>query len=156
MKPARHHLADGDLVSGAVLAALGVYIVATASQWPLTTVDGPGAGFFPAVYGALLLVLSLVLIAGRMRRAASVSEPTDWRGIGRAFGTWAAFVAAIGLMVPLGFTISFGLMAWFIVTVIFGKSVLAGGLTAILSSAGFYLLFVMALGVDLPVGMLGV
>ena len=51
-------LARGDVVSGAVLAGLGVFIVLEARRWEYLAPDGPGPGFFPMWYGIALIALS--------------------------------------------------------------------------------------------------
>ena len=52
---------DGEALAGAALAALGVHIVRQALGWEIMGPDGPGPGFFPFGYGALMIVLSLGL-----------------------------------------------------------------------------------------------
>lgn len=147
---------NGDFWSGLVLAALGAYIVNTARAWDYMSEDGPGAGFFPTWYGSLMIVLSLVLVGQSVLRRGNgpAPKPVRWREIGRAFTCWIAFVAAIALMNVLGFTVSFALLTWFIITVMAGKSqrlaipIAAGG------AALFYVIFVVALEISLPTGYL--
>ena len=76
----------GEVISGAVLAALGVYIFVQSRAYDYYTPDGPGPGFFPLWYGVAMVVLSLALIVsqrpqGRRRAAASTGA-----AIGRALG----------------------------------------------------------------------
>jgi len=61
----------GDIVSGAALAGLGVFIIVEARGWEYLGPDGPGPGFFPLWYGIALLVLSLLLIGWSVRRDAA-------------------------------------------------------------------------------------
>jgi putative tricarboxylic transport membrane protein len=147
-------LRDGELISGALLAALGVYIFLQARAWDYYTADGPGPGFFPSWYGVAMVVLSLALIVGRLR-SASAGSSIDWPSARRAFSTWAAFAIAVALMGPLGFLISFALLTFFMVVVIFKRPLVTAGVTAVLTALGFYLIFPLALSIELPTGVLG-
>jgi putative tricarboxylic transport membrane protein len=152
----RSSLRDGDVISGAVLAALGVYIVLEARNWTYSGPEGPGPGFFPTWYGLGMVALSLVLIVSKLtRRSGEESEARNWRDVGRALATWLAFVASAAFLKPLGFLISFSLLTFFIVAFIFRRSLVTAVTTAALSGAAFHLLFPVALSVDLPKGFLG-
>ena len=144
---------SGDFWSGLVLAALGAYIVVQARGWSYLGEEGPGAGFFPLWYGGAIVVLSLVLVAGAVARPAR-REPVRWGDVGRALGCWAAFVACIAAMPFLGFVLSFALLTWFIVKVMAGQ----GHRRALALAAGmalaFHALFVLALDLALPRGLL--
>src|SRR5262249_47572898 len=48
---------DGDVISGAVLSALGLFIFLRAHQWDYSGPDGPGPGFFPTWYGLGMIAL---------------------------------------------------------------------------------------------------
>jgi putative tricarboxylic transport membrane protein len=146
---------DGDVVSGAVLSALGLFIFLQAHQWDYSGPDGPGPGFFPTWYGLGMIALSLVMIAQKVHKGAAVAGAIDWPAAARGFGTWAAFTLSVALYKPLGFTLSFGLLTGFIVAVIFRRSLLAAALTGAGLSAAFYLVFAVALDVALPTGWLG-
>ena len=65
---------NGEVISGAVLAALGVYIFLQSRAWDYYTADGPGPGFFPTWYGVAIVALSLALIVntGVPAMAASI------------------------------------------------------------------------------------
>jgi putative tricarboxylic transport membrane protein len=146
---------DADVISGAVLAALGVYIVTRAQDWAYSGPDGPGPGFFPTWYGVGIIALSLLLIGNKIAGGRSENGAFDWQGTGRALMAWGAFAACAWLLKPLGFILSFGLLVFFIVKVIFGRSLVSAGLTAVGTTAAFYLVFSAALGVSLPTGVLG-
>jgi putative tricarboxylic transport membrane protein len=150
----RSVLRDGELISGALLAALGVYIFLQAHAWNYYTADGPGPGFFPSWYGVAMVVLSLGLIVSRLR-SSKAATAIDWPAAGRALSTWAAFALAVALMGPLGFLLSFALLTFFVVTVVFRKPLATAGATAVLTALGFYLIFPLALSIELPTGVLG-
>jgi putative tricarboxylic transport membrane protein len=148
---------DADVLSGSVLAALGIYIVTEASKWEAYTAGGPGPGFFPIWYGVGIVALSLALVASKIFGAAnSEGKGIDWTGAWRVLGTWAMFAISAALLEPLGFVASFALLTFFLVTVTFGQSILVAVLTTVGCTGVFYLVFPVALGVTLPVGLLGV
>ena len=146
---------SGDLWSGVALAALGAYIVIQARQWEYLGPEGPGPGFFPLWYGVAILGLSVLLIGSHLRRGSERGNPTDWVRLGRALSTWLALAVSVALFKPLGFVISFALLTYFIVAVMYRRPLKTAALVAIASAAGFYLVFDRALGVPLPIGILG-
>lgn len=147
----------GDVISGALLAGVGVFIVVEARKWEYIGLDGPGPGFFPLWYGLAMVALSLLLIVTSfLRRPGNAKgERINWREVGNAMLTWFAFVLCVGLLKPLGFMLSFALLTFFIVTVMYRRSLVTAALTAVGCSAGFYLVFPLALQVSLPIGILG-
>jgi putative tricarboxylic transport membrane protein len=146
---------SGDLWSGISLALLGLYIVVQARQWDYMTDEGPGAGFFPLWYGIGMVVLSLVLVAGAMRSRGTWRVTIDRRATGRALTTWGALALSIAAFSVLGFVISFALLCFFIVAVMYRRPLRVAAAVAVLNAAGFYLVFPLALGVSLPTGLLG-
>ncbi len=147
----------GDVISGAVLAALGVYIITEARNWSFTSSEGPGPAFFPIWYGVAMVVLSLLLVAGSVLRPSvnKGTAPTNWQGIGRALTVWAAFAASVALLNVIGFLMSFALLTLFIMVVMYGRPLKQSVIAAVGNAVGFYLVFVLALGLSLPVGPLG-
>jgi putative tricarboxylic transport membrane protein len=154
---------NGEVLSAAVLAALGVYITMEARTWVYYGEDGPGPAFFPIWYGIAMVVLSLVLIAttvgneakGAKGDAQPEAEAPDWLGIRRALITWAAFAICAFLMNWLGFMIAFAILTFFIITFVFRQPPVMAGVTAVVTALGFYLLFPLALSVALPTGVFG-
>ncbi len=133
-----------DFWSGLALGALGGYIVYTARGWEYLGQDGPGPGFFPLWYGIAMLILSLPLVL--KGEGASVS----WQGAGRAFATWGAFAVSVAVLKVVGFLISFAVLTFFIVAVMYRRPPAIAALVAIGVVAGFYLVFPIALGLALP------
>lgn len=148
-------LKHGDVISGAVLAALGVYIVMQSRAWDYSTLDGPGPGFFPFWYGVAMVGLSLLLIVNVVRNGAETQDAIDWSATGRALGTWLAFALSVALMEWLGFLIAFALLTFFIIAVIFRRPPLTAALVAIIAALAFHLIFPVALSVALPAGPFG-
>ena len=150
-------MSRGDVWSGGVLATLGSYVVFAASQWEYLGPDGPGPGFFPLWYGVALVVLSLsVVIGGLRKRLAKTGDARERRHeIGRALAVWGALAASSALLSVLGFLLSFALLTGFIICVMYGRPLRTGLAAAVLGALGFYLVFPVALEVALPVGMMG-
>jgi putative tricarboxylic transport membrane protein len=146
---------SGDLWSGLALAALGLYIVIQARQWEYLSPEGPGAGFFPLWYGVAMLALAAALVVSSLRRGFPGGKSVDWRRVGRALSTWFALVVSVALFKPLGFVISFALLTYFIVAVMYRRPLKIAAFAAAASAAGFYLVFRLALDLPLPVGALG-
>jgi putative tricarboxylic transport membrane protein len=151
----QNYLRNGDVISGAALAALGTYIVIQARVWPYYGFDGPGPGFFPVWYGILMILLSLGLIVGTVRAPKAEAKKIDTVGIRRALTVWAAFVACLIVMGILGFVISFALFTIFVVAYTFQRPLLTAVLTGVVSSLAFYVLFAKVLQVQLPTGLIG-
>jgi putative tricarboxylic transport membrane protein len=146
-------LQKGDVISGAVLAALGVFIITHSRAWDYYTLDGPGPGFFPFWYGVAMVVLSLLLIVNSARNGDS--KGVDWSATGRAMTTWLAFALSVALMDFLGFLISFAVLAFFLVAVIFRRPFMTATVVAVASALAFHLVFPVALSVPLPTGPFG-
>ena len=150
MKP---FVRSGDFWSGLALAALGTFIVVTAHRWDYMTEEGPGAGFFPMWYGGAMIALSLALTLGSVVRPSKRAQ-VRWQDVSRAIVAWVAFVVSVALMPVLGFVISFALLTAFVVKVMCGEKLRTALIVAISGSAGFYLLFEVALELSLPHGIL--
>ncbi|MCW5576399.1 MAG: tripartite tricarboxylate transporter TctB family protein [Burkholderiales bacterium] len=145
---------NGDVLSGLVLAALGVYVIIEARGWNYMSEEGPGPGFFPLWYGIAMVVLSLALVLNAAMRPAA-GAPVDWRCVGRALLAWACFAASVALMQPLGFLLALALLTLFVVAVMYGQPLKIAMAAAVGNAVVFHLLFVLALDLSLPVGPLG-
>jgi putative tricarboxylic transport membrane protein len=150
------HLNRGEVVSGVVLAALGVFVVTEAARWEYLGPDGPGPGFFPMWYGMAMVALAAVLVVQNvMSRAAVAGKPANWREVGRVLVAWGGFVVSVALLKLLGFILSFGLFVLFVVAGLYRRPLRVAIAVAVGCAAGFYLVFPFALDVRLPIGILG-
>jgi hypothetical protein len=103
-----------------------------------------------------MLALSIGLVASNARRKPDPDAATvAWGETGRALGVWLALLVCIAMFKLLGFVISFGLLCFFIVAVMYRRPLALAAMVALAGSAGFYFLFPFALGVALPVGVFG-
>ena len=139
---------NADLWSGLALVALAAYVVVQASGWDYSGPDGPGAGFFPLWYGIVMLVLAAALVASSLLHG----EPkrVDWRGAGRALAVSAALAVSVLLYKLAGFVVGFAALAFFIVWVMYRRPWPLAAAVAIGLAGGFYLVFPLLLGVNLP------
>jgi putative tricarboxylic transport membrane protein len=149
-----HFTRKGDFWSGLALAALGVYILSQAFGWSYMDEDGPGPGFFPRWYGALMVALSLLLVAGAVLKNDPRSPSPKWSEMRRAMVCWMALVACVAAMKYLGFIVSFGALTWFIVAIMFRRPQTVALSLAVGGAVGFYALFVWVMEMRLPVGTL--
>jgi putative tricarboxylic transport membrane protein len=147
------HILSGDVISGALLAALGTYITVTADTWTILAQDGPGPGFFPLIYGVILLVASLGLVLmGLFKGPAARQEPLDWVGIRKALGIWVVFALMVPIMKYLGFLIALGLLILFFLRAIYPWRPVPSLIASVLTPVGFFIIFPTLLHVELPVG----
>jgi putative tricarboxylic transport membrane protein len=149
-------LKTGDIVSGAALAGLGIFIIFEARRWEYLGPDGPGPGFFPLWYGIALVALSVLLVGMSLaQRAREPGGAVNWREVGRALAAWAGLAACVGLLKVLGFLLAFGFFTFFLVAVMYRRTFATAAAVSLGMALGFYLLFPVALNVALPVGLLG-
>ena len=145
----------GDIVSGALLAGLGLFIVFEARSWDYMGADGPGPGFFPLWYGVLIVALSLLLVVTSCKRGTPAGKPVNWQQVGRVLSAWLGLALCVGLLNVLGFLIAFGLFTFFLVYWMYRRPLMPAIGVAIGVCLGFYLVFPLALNVGLPVVKLG-
>ena len=147
---------SGDIVSGAVLTGLGIFIISEAWRWEYLGPDGPGPGFFPLWYGVCMVGLALVLVVMSLAQGARMpGKPVNWREVSRALTAWAGLALCVGLLKVLGFLLAFGLFTFFLVAVMYRRPLATALAVSVGTSMGFWLLFPLALNVALPVGKLG-
>jgi putative tricarboxylic transport membrane protein len=140
--------AQADFYSGLALGALGAYIMVQAWRWEYLGQDGPGPGFFPLWYGFAMAALSLGLVVSSVLRKDR--EIVDWRGAGRAFAVWLALAVSVAGLKLAGFFISFAVLTFFLVAVMYRRPLRLAAIVALAGAAAFYLVFPLMLGVRLP------
>lgn len=155
-----------DIVSGALLAAVGAYAGYKAWGFGLGQLHEPGAGFFPFVGAALIAgcgaVIALRGLIGKMRgtlRAAAAAGPALAAAAGGGWKLWAcvATLVAYAIALPLiGFALSTFLMLGALCRLDSRTSWTGTLACAVLGSAGFWLVFVRGLGVNFPPSLLGI
>jgi putative tricarboxylic transport membrane protein len=147
----------GNLISGACLAAFGIYVISVAAKLPYVSDVGPGPGFFPLWLGIGMVLLAswLILTSAGFASAKTSNEATSWKGSGRSLAGWLALIVTVALLGKLGFGLSFILLTVFLIVALDRRPLrLAVGIAVALTAA-FYLIFVAALEVSLPKGPWG-
>jgi putative tricarboxylic transport membrane protein len=151
----------GELALSILLLVLGVYVVVDA-----TTIAIPGSSntvgprFFPYLVGVATAVVGTLLGIRVLRGDQGPGEEgedidpnaaTSWRAVGiitLAFLAHALLINVVGW--PLAVTAMFGAVAWALGARGVVRPLLAGGITSVV----IWLVFVKALGVVLPGGIL--
>ena len=139
---------NADLWSGLALALLAGYIILQAARWDYMGPDGPGAGFFPLWYGIAMLALAAALVVSSLVRREP--ESVDWRGTGRALAASGALAVAVVLFKLAGFVVGFAALAFFVVAVMYRRPWQVSAAVAAGLAGGFYVVFQLLLGVNLP------
>ncbi len=147
----------GNLISGACLAAFGVYVISVASKLPYVSEVGPGPGFFPLWLGIGLVLFAscLMFAAFSTSRNGAKSESQSLKATVRALAGWLAMMIAIALFAWIGFSLSFVLLTIFLIVALDRRPVLLALGVGLGLAAAFYLIFVVALDVSLPVASWG-
>ena len=142
----------GNLISGACLAAFGIYVISVATKLPYVSEVGPGPGFFPLWIGIGLVIFAACLMFGSVSPSKQIAqtEPQAWRAIGRALAGWLSMMTAIFLFASIGFGLSFVLLTTFLIVVLDRRPVLLALGVGIGLAVIFHLIFVVALDVSLP------
>jgi putative tricarboxylic transport membrane protein len=139
-----------------VLTGIGIYIVIEALGWEYLGPDGPGPGFFPLWYGLAIIVFSVLLVATSVvRRERVAAASINWGEVRWALLAWAGLAVSVGLLKLMGFMLAFVLFTFFLVYVVYRRPIGPAIVVSVCTAAGFYLIFPLALGVDLPTGFLG-
>ncbi|MGY1827103.1 MULTISPECIES: tripartite tricarboxylate transporter TctB family protein [unclassified Blastococcus] len=144
------------------LGALGVLVVVQAFLLPESLIArGPvGPRTVPLVVGGLLLVVAVVLAVDILRGGRGEPEGgedidltgrSDWRTIAVLV---AAFLANALLIEPLGWPVSGAILFWGSAFALGSRHYVRDAVIAVVLSVGSWYLFVLGLGIALPVGVL--
>jgi putative tricarboxylic transport membrane protein len=151
----------GEVALTGLLLVIGVYLIIDAGR---ITVPGSantvGPRFFPYLVGGATVVVAVLLGLRVLRGDQGPEEggedvdlhvPTSWRAVGIITVAFLAHALLINLVGwPLAVTSMFGVVAWALGARGIIRPLLAGGITSVV----IWLLFVKALGVVLPGGIL--
>ena len=159
--PAERGRNYGELALAVLLLLLGLYVVLDGRT---ITIPGSsntvGPRFFPYLVGGATMLVGALLALRILRGDQGPEEdgedidpdaPTSWRAVGIisvAFLAHALLINVVGW--PLAVTAMFGVVAWSLGARGIVRPLLAGGITSVL----IWLVFVKALGVVLPGGVL--
>ena len=146
-----------DIVSGIAVAAFGLYVTVESARLDYVSEYGPGPGFLPLWLGIGLLMLAAYLTVSNLVRPATepVKKPQSWMAPGRVLSGWLAVMLAIFLLPRIGFSASLALLTIFLIVALERGSVWTAVGVGFALAGGFYLIFIFALGISLPVGPWG-
>jgi len=150
-------LNKSELVAALLLIGVGVFVLMHAWDWPYLTADGPGPGFFPLWIGICIIALAALLVVLQVVHTINQGavSATNWAGAGRVLGGWSGLMLCIALLQPAGFVVSFLLLVMILVMAVFRRTFLSALIVGVSASAGFWVLFVKLLRVQLPAGPWG-
>lgn len=141
-------------INGLVVLCIGILILWQGKGLSFGSPHAPGAGFFPALIGVILIVLALVLIV-RGDKGTEGGGRLSASSIARVLGVFAALLAYFLLLEYLGFVVvSFLLMAFFFLWVARQRWYVALS-SAVLCIGLAYVLFDVLLKSSLPKGVFG-
>ena len=144
------------------LGALGLLVIVSALLLPESAIArGPvGPAAVPVVVGGLLVVVSVFLALDVLRGGRGEPEGgedielgggTDWRTIAIVA---ASFLANALLIEPLGWPVSGAILFWGAAFALGSRHYIRDAVIAVALGVGSWYLFVLGLGISLPVGIL--
>jgi putative tricarboxylic transport membrane protein len=145
------------LIAAACLAAFGIYVIYGASNLAYVAEVGPGPGFFPFWIGLGLVCFASLQIFSSLSapRLPSQHRYQNWQDGGRALTAWLALAVSIALFRWIGFALCFVLLTIFLLAVLDRRSALLACGIGLGLAMIFHLVFVIALGISLPIGPWG-
>jgi putative tricarboxylic transport membrane protein len=147
-----------DRITGVIVLLFSIYLMEESWRMPPSATFGPGAGFLPFWLGALLALLSILLIVNAFRRPV-VSTTKRIFPSGRVLLTLGAVIAGLAVYILtleiLGFLVGTGLLTAFLLGFAGRERWYTTILVAVLNAAGLYVIFQVLLGVNLPSNRFG-
>jgi putative tricarboxylic transport membrane protein len=148
------------LVMPAVIAGFSVYILIGVLTMDAGEADFPGPQFFPTLLAVAGLVLAVIIAVGILRHPEHAENRSgrswrfhsDFQSLGWTVGGFLAFAV---LLPWLGWVLAGGLLFWCVAHGFGSRRPLFDILMALFMSSIAYLAFSVALGLNLPSGILG-
>lgn len=144
-------LVQGEVLLALIFASLGILWMATSLGMPFWQGFAPQSGFVPFWYGTILTGLSATILLDILRRRGGEDKPP----VGKPLVVLAALAAGILGIGPMGFGPAIFVFLLFLFAAVEKLPLLRSTLVAAASTAILILLFRTWLGVQLPVGPLG-
>jgi hypothetical protein len=150
-----------DIVSASFWLVIGLGL----SIWSLTSYEigrltQPGPGYLPLVLGIILILLSLIVLLGQMKKApgtrpvvVAAPRPGGWK---KVLYTVLLLMVAAFFFERVGYLLTFFFMILLLMKGAEWQSWKRILLTAFLTTLGVYIVFVLLLEQPLPRGFLGV
>ncbi|HEY4615473.1 MAG TPA: tripartite tricarboxylate transporter TctB family protein [Citricoccus sp.] len=148
------------LVMPLVLVAFSLYLIIGSMTLDVEDADFPGPGFFPALIGTAGLVLAAVIAVGLLRHPEPVpgrdGETTRFHSDVASLGWTVLGFAAFAVLLPwLGWILGSALLFWCVAHGFGSRRPVFDVLVALFMGSVAYLAFDVALGLNLPSGLLG-
>ncbi|GAA1163970.1 tripartite tricarboxylate transporter TctB [Nesterenkonia sandarakina] len=148
------------LIMPAVIAGFSLYILIGVARMDAGDADFPGPQFFPGILGVLGLVLAGIIALGVLRHPEHPENASgrswrfhsDFTALGWTVGGFLAFAV---LLPWLGWILAGGLLFWCAARGFGSRRPLFDVLVGLFMSSVVYLAFGVALGLNLPSGILG-
>ncbi len=147
------------LITASLLIALALFVGWEAHNLTYYSALGPGPGFFSFWLSICLAAASIGMAVEAWRGPAQALPPDFFpgrAGLRKIAAIIAALIVTIVLFEPLGFRLTMLALVGFLLVVLGQRSLIVTPVVALLASFGVYELFVHALGVPLPVGVMGI
>jgi putative tricarboxylic transport membrane protein len=149
-----------DLFSSLFWVAVASLFCVAAVKYGLFRAGIPGSGLFPFIAGTSLIILSILALGASFFNQEKMGEerrsffpyPDSCKRV--IFSACALFAYPI-LLHPAGYLITTFLFVLFILAVIVRQKILIAITAALFTTALFYVVFIIILGVRLPKGFLG-
>jgi putative tricarboxylic transport membrane protein len=136
-----------NVLTAAAVVALGVAALIGASSLGIGGASQPGPGLWPLVVSVLLVVLGVALLLGARR--SSDAEKFS-RGSWLVLAGLASMVGFVAVIEVIGFEIPAALLSFVWLRFLGREGWRMSIITSLVVVAGFYLVFVAALGVPIP------
>lgn|SRR5574337_1152231 len=147
-----------DQITGVIVLLFSVVLMIGSWRMPPSATFGPGAGFLPFWCGALLGLLSLLLVLNTFWQAA-VSPTKSVFPSGRALLMIGAAIVGLSVYILtleiLGFLIGTALLTAYLLGFVEREKWSTTILVAVLNSAVLFVVFQVLLGVNLPTNRFG-
>jgi uncharacterized BrkB/YihY/UPF0761 family membrane protein len=146
-----------NVITGVVLLALAAFCIIYSLGMPLFDKYSPGPGLFPLLLGVIMALLSSSLIwEGIRAKTDKAHKFTNKKGMTQA----AVLILGLGVfafLIPLlGYLIATFLLVVFVMKLVIHNSWKTALLTALTVSAMLFLIFSVALKVNLPESPFGI
>ena len=148
-----------DVGLGAIVVALGIFVLLQGQELDFYLEGIPGPGFFPTLLaGALAITGALLCLSGLFgsKDTSEDFEPPTREQAKRSLGIWVAMLASVLLVSVAGFLIAMLVLVGILIFGLEGKRNLRGLAAVILIPLSCYLLFAELLQVQLPTGVFGI
>lgn len=142
-----------DVIGGGIFLLIATYALVMSYRYELWSVGEPGSGLYPFSVSALLALVSILLVAGALRRSP---RSADVGGDRRRLLAYLAALAGFAVGFPLaGHVLTTAAAFLFLLLAVERVGWRRAVWVTIASVAGSWLLFERLLGVPLPRGLLG-